>query len=387
MSKSAGAVAFVVSLACLSVQASAQIAVSSNDRKMVLDNGVPKVVAGPKPDTATVIDLGVTPPKVLAEIDVPGSVVGPPLSVAVARDGSVAYVASAMKIDAKDPTKQEADDKIAIIDLKASPPKVVGQIQAGKAPSGMSITPDGKLLLVANRNEGSVSMYALNGQEARELTKLTIGKDTSSPSHVAVTPDGKTALVSMYGDNTVKVLKIDGEKLEDTKREISVGTRPYPVVVHPGGKMALVANVGRGTGDVDTLTVIDLSKNPARAVGWVDLGYETPEGMMLSPDGKWCGVVLHNGTGRPKDSPFFHTTGRLVVYRVDGMRLTKAAEAPIGRWSQGIAFSRDGRTIVVQNMVEENAMVFRWDGAKLVDTGKPIKLGGGGAAIRTAGGL
>ena len=32
-------------------------------------------------------------------------------------------------------------------------------------------------------------------------------------------------------------------------------------------------------------------------------------------------------------------------------------------------------------------MVFRWDGAKLVDTTKPIKLGGGGAAIRTAGSL
>lgn len=387
MLKALGAVALGASLTCLSVQAMAQIAVSSNDRKMVLDNGTPKVVANPKPDTATVIDLGAKPPKVVGEIDVPGSVVGPPLSVAVSRDGSVAYVASAMKIDAKDPTKQEADDRIAIIDLKASPPKVVGQIQAGKAPSGLSISPDGRLLAVANRNEGSVSLYALSGKEARELTKLTVGKETSMPSHVAFTPDGKTALVSMYGDNTVKVLKVDGEKLEDAKREISVGTRPYPVVVHPSGKMAVVANVGRGTGDVDTLTIIDLTKNPARTVAWVDLGYETPEGMMLSPDGKWCGVVLHNGTGRAKDSPFYHPSGRLVIYKVDGTRLTKAAEAPIGHWSQGIAFSRDGKTIVVQNMVEENATVFRWDGVKLIDTKQPIRLGGGGAAIRTAGGL
>jgi DNA-binding beta-propeller fold protein YncE len=365
--------------------AAAQIAVSSNDRKLVLDNGTAKVVANPKPDTATIIDLGASPPKVLAEIDVPGSVVGPPLSVAVASDGSVGYVASAMKIDAKDPTKQEPDDRISVIDLKSNPPKVVGTINTGKGPAGLSISPDGKRLLVANRSEGTVSMFSLPGKDTRQLAKLTVGKETSLPSHVAITPDGKTALVSMYGENTVKVLKIDGENLVDTKREISVGVRPYPLVVHPGGKMAVVAHVGRGTGDVDTLAIIDLTKNPARTVAWVDLGYETPEGMMISPDGKWCGVVLHNGTGRPKESPFFNTTGRLVMYRIDGTKLTKVAEAPIGRWSQGIAFSKDGKTILVQNMVEENAMVFRWDGAKLVNTKKPIKLGGGGAAIRTAG--
>jgi DNA-binding beta-propeller fold protein YncE len=386
MSKPVSTLGLIVTLAGLSLPAAAQIAVSSNDRKVVLDNGTAKVVANPKPDTATVIDLGIFPPKVLAEIEVPGSVVGPPTSVAVARDGSLAYVASAMKIDAKDPTKQEPDDRISIIDLKAKPPKVVGTLKAGKAPSGMSITPDGKMLLVANRSEGSVSMFAL-GAAPREVAKLTVGKDTSLPSHIAITPDGKTALVTMNAEHTVKVLKIDGEKLEDTKREISTGVRPYPIAVHPNGKMAVVANVGRGTGDPDTLNVIDLTKIPARNAGWVDLGYETAEGMMLSPDGRWCGVVVMNGSNKAKESPFFNPAGRLLLYRIDGLKLTKVAEAPIGRWSQGIAFSKDSKTILVQNMVEENAMVFRWDGARLLDTKQPIKLGGGGAAIRTAGNL
>ncbi|HJQ57190.1 MAG TPA: YncE family protein [Vineibacter sp.] len=386
MHKPALAIALTATLGGLALPAAAQLAVSSNDRKLVLDNGTAKVVANPKPDTATIIDLGVFPPKVLAEIEVPGSVVGPPTSVAVAADGSTAYVASAMKIDAKDATKQEPDDRISIIDLKAKPPKVVGTITAGKSPAGLSITADGKMLLVANRSEGSVSMFAL-GTTPREVAKLTVGKDTSLPSHVAITPDGKTALVTMNGEHTVKVLKIDGEKLEDTKREISTGVRPYPIAIHPSGKMAIVANVGRGTGDSDTVNVIDLSKTPARTVGWIDLGYETAEGMMLSPDGRWCGVVVMNGSNKAKESPFFNPAGRLLLYRVDGLKLTKVAEAPIGRWSQGIAFSKDGRTILVQNMVEENAMVFRWDGAKLVDTKQPIKLGGGGAAIRTAGSL
>ena len=60
----------------------AQIAVSANDNKVVLVNGVVKVVPNPPPDTVTIIDLKAWPPKVLGEVEAPGSVVGPPLSVA-----------------------------------------------------------------------------------------------------------------------------------------------------------------------------------------------------------------------------------------------------------------------------------------------------------------
>jgi hypothetical protein len=68
---------------------------------------------------------------------------------------------------------------------------------------------------------------------------------------------------------------------------------------------------------------------------------------------------------------------------LDGTRLTKVAEAPIGRWSQGVAFSRDSRTILVQNMVERDIQVFSFDGTELRQTAR-IPLKGGGAAIRTA---
>jgi hypothetical protein len=50
----------------------------------------------------------------------------------------------------------------------------------------------------------------------------------------------------------------------------------------------------------------------------------------------------------------------------------------------GIALARDGATILVQNMLEKDIQVFRFDGSKLEDTGQRIKLSGGGAAIRTA---
>jgi len=69
-----------------SLNAAAQIAVSSNDGKVVLNNGTVSVPANPADDTVTIIDLGVSPPKVIAEIEAPSSVTGPPQNVAVAPD-------------------------------------------------------------------------------------------------------------------------------------------------------------------------------------------------------------------------------------------------------------------------------------------------------------
>jgi hypothetical protein len=51
--------------------ASAQLAVSANDNKVVLVNGVSTIVQNPPPDTIAIIDLKQFPPKVLAEIEVP----------------------------------------------------------------------------------------------------------------------------------------------------------------------------------------------------------------------------------------------------------------------------------------------------------------------------
>jgi sugar lactone lactonase YvrE len=60
------------------------------------------------------------------------------------------------------------------------------------------------------------------------------------------------------------------------------------------------------------------------------------------------------------------------------------AEARIGRWSQGAAFSPDGKTLLVGNMIEKDYWVFQWDSTTLRDTGQRIKMSGGPAAIRTA---
>jgi DNA-binding beta-propeller fold protein YncE len=374
--------AALAALLSLSSGASAQLALSANDGKAVLVDGVNTVPANPPADTVTVIDLNSTPPKTVAEIPVPTSVVGPPSSVAIARDESFALVTGAMKLDPADPTKLVPDDKLTVIDLKASPPKVSAQLQAGKGAAGVSINRAGTLALVANRSEGTVSVFSIAGNTLTPVGKVALGDDKSGPSHAAITPDGKTALVTRDGDNKISVLSIDGSKVEHTKRDISAGMRPYGLDIHANGKLAVVANIGTGSGDADTVSLIDIEAKPARVVSTVTVG-QTPEGIALSPDGAYVAVSVMNGSNKPKNNPFFNDYGLVKVLSVKGNELVPLTEAKVGHWCQGLAWSKGNRTLLVQCMVQKEIMAFSFDGKELKPAGS-IKLNAGPAGIRTA---
>jgi DNA-binding beta-propeller fold protein YncE len=361
--------------------ASAQIAVSANDNKVVNIEGVNKIVENPAPDNATILDLGVSPPKVLGQLDVPGSVVGPPQSVAIAPDESIALVVASTKIDPADPKKTTNDNKLSVIDLKASPPAVIATIEVGAAPAGVSFSPDGKLVLVTNRGEGTVSILTVSGKTLAPTGKIPLGDAKSGPSHVAFTPDGKKALVTRDGDHRISVLAVDGAKVEDTKAYMVAGIRPYSISISPKGDVAVLTNQGGGQGDTDIISVIDLKRNPPRIVDSISVG-QIPEGATMSPDGSHVAVTIQNGSQRPKTHPAYNDHGLVMVYRIDGTGLTLAAQAKVGGWGQGVAWSRDGKTLLAQSMLDKSLDVLSFDGKQLEVTGK-IKVPSGPAGIRT----
>ncbi len=228
-----------------------------------------------------------------------------------------------------------------------------------------------------------MSAFTIQGKTVTPVGKVAVGPANGGPSHVMFAPDGRTALVTRDNDHFISVLSIDGTKVEYTKRDLSAGMRPYGLDISKDGTIAAVANIGRGGGDTDTVSLIDMKANPVRVVETIPVG-QTPEGIKLSPDGKFLAVVVMNGSNKAKDSPFFNDAGKLLLYRVDGMRLIGLAAAWIGHWSQGIAFSPDNRVILVGNMVEREVQVLRWDDISLKDLGERIKVNGGSAALRTA---
>jgi DNA-binding beta-propeller fold protein YncE len=368
--------ALVVALA---LPAAAQIAVSANDHKARLVNGVNTVPPNPTPDTVTIIDLKTNPPAIIAEVNAPTSVVGPPLSVAITPNGSLALVTAATKVSPTDPSKTVPDNRMSVIDLTARPPVVLATLEAGMGAAGVAINRAGNLALVADRAAGTVSVFTIAGKQVTPAGKVDLGGGPNSgPSSIAITPDGRTALVTRDGDHRISVLAIDGTNVTSTKRDFASGLRPYGIDICAPGNIAVVANIGVAQGDHDTISVIDLTLKPPRVVETLTVG-QTPEGIRCSPDGTFVAVVLQGGSNYAPSSPFYSENGSLVIFQVNGSRLERFGRAPIGGWSQGIAFG--GGQLLVQNMVQQQIQVFKLDKSGLFDTGHRLQMKGGPAGI------
>src|SRR5690348_14689298 len=140
-----------------------------NDEKVLWDDAGKPVLSPPGKDSVLIVDLAdPMNPKIVANLPLKNSVVGPPVNLDIDPTGTVALVADSVNLVKEgDTLKQVSDDKVHIIDLKANPPKHVGSISVGKQPSGLSINPAGNLALVANREDKSIAVLAIKGTDVK----------------------------------------------------------------------------------------------------------------------------------------------------------------------------------------------------------------------------
>jgi WD40 repeat protein len=356
----------------------ADVVLSSNDGHTVMDPQ--KTLVAPNPpgaDTITVIDVGSYPPKIKATFEAPGSVVGPPGAIWVSKDESWGIVTSATKADAT-ATKTGGigpDDRVAVFDLTSDPPKVVQNLNAGAGATQVRVSPNGTLALIANRTEGTVSVFTVKDKRLTAAGKIDTGNEKSLPSAV-VFVDDKDALLSRFGDNMVSVLHIDGTKITIDPRPITTAVAPYTMDINAVHTLAAVSNMGRGDGDEDSVSLIDLTSKPYRTVATFGVP-SGPEPLKFSPDGRYLAIGAQNGSTKPSSHPFNHDKGLLGLYAVEGQTLRKVAEASIGAWAEGAAFSRDGKTVLVQSMQDRTIEIFRWEGETLT-RGESVPIQGAG---------
>jgi WD40 repeat protein len=361
----------------LPVAALADVVVSSNDGHSVMD--AQKTIVAPNPpgpDTITVIDVKAYPPKIKATFEAPGSVVGPPGAIWISKDESWGIVTSATKADSAAKSGGiSPDDRVAVFDLTANPPKVTQTLTAGLGATQVRLSPDGTLALVVNRAEGTVSIFTVKDKQLTAAGKVDTGNPKSLPSAV-VFVDDKNALLTRGGDNMVNVLHIDGSKVTIDPRPITTGMAPYTMDINGAHTLAAVSNMGRGDGDEDSVSLIDLKSKPYRVVGTFGV-LSGPEPMKFSPDGRFLAVGAENGSTKTTDNPFHSDHGLLGLYAVEGQTLRKITQAPTGAWIEAVAFSRDGKTVLIQSMQDRKIEVFRWDG-KTLTRGKSIAVEGAG---------
>ncbi len=369
------ALAGLVGVLSVPARVEAQIVVSANDPKVSLVDGVQVVERNPPPDTVTIWNFGVTPPRMVAEIQAPTSLVGPPSSVAITPDRSLALVTSSMKIDPVDPSRTIPDDRVTVIDLSPTAPAAIATLTAGPGASGIAINRAGTLALVANRGNGTLSVFTIAGKTVAGAGSVDLGAPASIPSGVAFAADGRRAFVTRNGDSLISVLTIEGRTVTYAKTDFGAGAKPYPIEITPAGDRAVVGHVGAGaTGGVDVISLVDLSPAVPRVIDQVSAGL-TVEGLAISPDGRYVAATVMNGSNAPKAAAFFADFGRLRIFRIESRALVPVVETRVGHWCQGAAWAREGRTVLVQCLVERELQMFQFDGRSLKAAGA-IKVNG-----------
>jgi DNA-binding beta-propeller fold protein YncE len=354
-----------------------------NDEKVNWDaNG--KVVLSPAgKDSVLILDLAdPLNPKIVANLPLKNSVVGPPVNLDIDPTGSIAIVADSMNVVSDNGTlKQVPDDKIYVIDLKAKPAKLIATLTGGKQPSGLSINPAGNLALVANRADKSISVLSIHGTDVKVIDTVPMGDEVSA---VVFTPDGKRALATKNAVNKVAVLNVDGDKVTyDPKQDMLTGLFPYNVVVLPNGAIALTAdngNAGSSDGNVDTVSVIDL-KPPVHVIDHVTVP-DSPEGLAFSPRGNLAASADAYGSNKSKQDWYYHPYGLVAILRVDGDKVTKLKDIKVGALPEAVAFTPDGRYIYVGNYIDKDFSILRVNGTNVTDTGKRFKDPGHPASAR-----
>src|SRR5882757_490766 len=188
------AAAILLSSAGLNLAHAKPFMIVGNDEKVWWDDDGKTLLSAPGKDTVLIVDLAnPEDPRITATLPLKNSIVGPPVNLDIDPTGSIALVADSVDVIKEgDTLKQVPDNKIYVIDLKANPPKLAATITGGKQPSGLSISPSGKMALVANRSDNSISVLSLNGADVKVTDTLTF---PDSVSHVVFTADGKRALV------------------------------------------------------------------------------------------------------------------------------------------------------------------------------------------------
>jgi len=379
-------IATLALLLAVPAAASAEIAVSANDGKQVKAGDI---VSGPQPDSISVLNISGDQVKVIGSVAAPAAMIGPPAAVAVSKDSRFALVTVCQKLVG---TQLLPDDLVEVVDL-ADPahPRVVQTAHAGPGASGVSISPDGKLALVANTEDDTVTVFSLSNEHLTRLGQVQFAPK-SRPTDVVFTPNGENAVVVTQTASRLAVLSVNGTEVRDSGRWFSSGRSPYGAQVTHDGKYVINTNIGGanpapGEAPVPhqpgTVAMTDLATG--KTVTSVAVG-PTPEHVVLSPDGRYIAVVVANGSASVRSDPNFgKVLGLLKVFAVGDGTLTLVAQADTGHWGQGATIAADNRLILLQCAAEREIEVFHFDGKTLVqDKNATMAMGARPGSIATA---
>lgn len=130
------------------------------------------------------------------------------------------------------------------------------------------------------------------------------------------------------------------------------------------------------------MSLIDTSVYPFKTVQYLTVP-STPEGVAISPDGKWIAVLSMDGSNLPKGSQGQHDKGKLTLFAIEHGTARQVSEVEAATAGQGVLFSKDSQHIIAQFNVEKQLVVYSIQHNKLVKLPDTVQLTAGPASIRS----
>ncbi|MEL6101679.1 MAG: hypothetical protein AAFR68_10230 [Pseudomonadota bacterium] len=346
--------------------------VSIHDGDMVASAYVNGQLGAPEtPDALTVLslaDMSVT------QIEVSNSVAGAPTAVA---DGRFAVVSESFGPRADGGTSfgdLTAGGALTLVDISdLAAPMIVGAVEVGARPDGLSISSDGSMIAVAlHQSDGrGIAFVPLSDGTLGDVSHASLpAMDPSQRvSHVEWHPTDDIVAIHMVDQAVIHFARVarDGGAVTLEQHGNSVLTSKYPFMgrFSPDGALYLTSNLYWGPdiagiwteapeGDVTTIRLGEASGDDAPRHVIVDraMTARSPEGIAISPDGEWAVTTNLEVSYAPADDPRHTPYSSLTLIDLDpetGLMDTVGTYMYDGILPEAAAFDASGRYVMVVN--------------------------------------
>ncbi len=155
-----------------------------------------------------------------------------PYNVDVTPDGRLALTADNGNSGAADGQV----DTVSVIDLELTPPRVIDKVVVGDGPEGLAISPTGQMavaLLLRGSNasksaffynkNGSVVAMRIDGKKVTKTNEIEVG---GLPEGVVFSDDGRYLYVGNFITQDLSILRVEGDRVVDTGKRIPLGAHP-----------------------------------------------------------------------------------------------------------------------------------------------------------------
>ena len=127
-------------------------------------------------------------------------------------------------------------DTVSVIDMEATPPRVIDKVVVGDAPEGFAISPTGKLavaVLLRGTNQPPTSwFYNRNATvvalriDGKKVTRTNEVEVRGLPEGIVFSDDGRYVYIGNYIDRDVSILRVDGDQLVNTGKSMQLPGQP-----------------------------------------------------------------------------------------------------------------------------------------------------------------